>query len=173
LRQLRAAGKLVMMDAASFQAFRLAALQEAPTAFGSSFEEEKDPPSSVIEGRLAIKADRGPVGAFEEGQLIGLVALSRENLKNVAHEALIWGMYVKPEHRGKDIAKTLLQEALCSARSVPEVLQVNLSVNSRNTAAIRLYESFGFKVFGHEPGAMRINGELHDELHTSLRLTDA
>ncbi len=165
--------RLTPEDAALFQAFRLAALQEAPTAFGSSFEEESDFPSSAIEGRLAIKSDRGPFGAFEEGQLIGLIALGRENPKNLAHKALIWGMYVKPEHRSKGIAKAFLQEALSLARSVPEVLQVNLSVNSRNTAAIRLYESFGFKVFGHEAGAMRINGELHDELHMSLRLTDA
>jgi RimJ/RimL family protein N-acetyltransferase len=165
--------RLTPEDAALFQALRLAALQEVPTAFGSSFEEEKDFPSAVIEGRLAIKPDRGPFGAFEEGQLIGLVALGRENLKNLAHKALIWGMYVKPEHRGKGIARALLQEALSLARSVPEVLQVNLSVNSCSTPAIRLYESFGFKVFGHEAGAVRINGELHDELHMSLCLTDA
>ncbi len=160
-------------DAAIFQAFRLAALQDAPTAFGSSYEEEKDFPSSVIEGRLSPNPDRGPFGAFRSEELVGVVALGRENMKKLAHKALIWGMYVKPEHRGKGIAKALLEEALSLARSVPEVRQVNLSVNARNTDAIRLYESFGFRSFGHEPGALSINGELHDELHMCLRLTDA
>jgi ribosomal protein S18 acetylase RimI-like enzyme len=127
----------------------------------------------VVEGRLAIRPDCGPFGAFEGGQLVGLVALGRENMRNLAHKSFIWGMHVKPEHRGKGIAKALLQEALSLARSVPGVLQVNLGVNASNTAAIGLYESIGFKVFGHEPGAMCINGELHDELHMVLRLTDA
>lgn len=165
--------RLTPEDAAAFQAFRLAALQEAPTAFASSFEEERDFPSSVVEDRLAIKPDRGLFGAFEGGQLVGLVALGREDMKNLSHKALIWGMHVKPEHRGKGIAKALLQEALSLARSVPGVLQVNLGVNASNTAAIGLYESIGFKVFGHEPDAMCVNGELHDELHMVLRLTDA
>ena len=165
--------RLTPEDATSFQTFRLVALQDTPAAFGSSFEEERDFPTSVIESRLAVKSDRGPFGAFEGNELVGLVALGRENLKNHAHKALVWGMYVKPECRGKGIAKALLRETLSLARSVPEVLQVNLSVNASNVSAIGLYESFGFKTFGHEPGAMRINGELHDELHMCLSLTDA
>ena len=165
--------RLTPEDATSFQIFRLAALQDAPAAFGSSFEEERDFPSLVIESRLEVKSDRGPFGAFEGNELVGLVALGRENLKNLAHKALVWGMYVKPECRGKGIAKALLREALSLARSVPEVFQVNLSVNASNASAIGLYESFGFKTFGHERGAMSINGELHDELHMCLSLSDA
>jgi RimJ/RimL family protein N-acetyltransferase len=165
--------RLTPEDAAVFQALRLAALQEAPSAFGSSFEEESQFPPSVIEGRLALKPDRGPFGAFEGEELVGLVALGRESPKNLAHKALVWGMYVKPEHRGKGIAKALLCEALSLARSVPDVAQVNLCVNAANTSAIRLYEAAGFKVFGREPGAMRINGEFHDELHMYLRVADA
>jgi ribosomal protein S18 acetylase RimI-like enzyme len=126
-------------DAAAFQALRLAALQEAPSAFGSSFEEESEFPPSVIEGRLALKPDRGPFGAFEGEELVGLVALGRESMKKLAHKALVWGMYVKPEHRGKGIGKALLCEALSLARSVPEVTQVNLGVNAANTGAIHLY----------------------------------
>jgi ribosomal protein S18 acetylase RimI-like enzyme len=165
--------RLTPADAEIFQAFRLAALQDAPMAFGSSFQEEKDFPASVIEGRLALRSDRGPFGAFQGEELVGFVALGRENLKNLAHKAFVWGMYVKPEHRGRGIAKALLNEALSLARSVSEVRQVNLSVIASNASAIRLYESLGFKAFGCEPGALRINGELHDELHMFLRLTDA
>jgi RimJ/RimL family protein N-acetyltransferase len=165
--------RLTPEDAAAFQTLRLAALQKAPSAFGSSFEEESEFPPSVIEGRLALKPDRGPFGAFEGEELVGLVALGRESMKKLAHKALVWGMYVKPEHRGKGIGKALLCEALSLARSVPEVAQVNLCVNAANTGAIRLYEAAGFKVFGREPGAMFINGEFHDELHMYLRVADA
>jgi ribosomal protein S18 acetylase RimI-like enzyme len=165
--------RLTPEDAAAFQALRLAALQEAPTAFGSSFEEEKGFSAPVIEGRLALKPDRGPFGAFEGQELVGLVALGREGMKKLSHKALVWGMYVKPSQRGKGVGKALLHEALSLARSAPGVVQVNLSVNAGNTSAIRLYESAGFKVFGQEPCALHINGEFHDELHMYLHLTDA
>jgi RimJ/RimL family protein N-acetyltransferase len=164
--------RLTPADALAFQALRLAGLKEEPSAFGSSYEEEKDFSASIIESRLAVQPDRGPFGAFEGEALIGLVALGRESMHKLAHKALIWGMYVKPEARRKGVARALLTEALGLARSVPALRQVNLCVNARNGGAIRLYESVGFKAYGHEPGAMLINGELHDEVHMCLRLTD-
>jgi RimJ/RimL family protein N-acetyltransferase len=164
--------RLTPADANAFQALRLAALKDTPSAFGSSYEEEKDFPTATIQGRLAEKSDRGPFGAFEDDALVGLVALGRERMNKLAHKALIWGMYVKPEARGKGVGRALLLEALSLARSVPDVKQVNLCVSASNAGAIRLYESAGFKAFGHEPGAMFINGELHDEIHMYLRLTD-
>ncbi len=164
--------RLTPTDAAAFQALRLAALKDTPEAFGSSYDEEKDFPASTIEARLAVKPDRGPFGAFEDEELVGMVALGRESMRNLAHKAFIWGMYVKPEARGKGIARALLIEALSLARSVSELKQVNLCVNASNLGALRLYESVGFKAFGREPGAMFINGELHDEIHMYLRLAD-
>ena len=164
--------RLTPDDADTFQAFRLAALLEAPSAFGSSHEEERQLPRSVIEARLALKPDRGPFGAFEGGELVGLVALGRENQQKLAHKALIWGLYVAPRARGRGIGRALLMEALALARSVPGIRQVNLCVNASNTGAIRLYEAAGFRSFGLEPSAMMVDGELHDELHMSLRLVD-
>lgn len=165
--------RLTPDDAAAFQHLRLSALLEAPSAFGSSFEEENSFPSSVIEDRLGLRPDRGLFGAFEDEELVGLVALGRESMQKLAHKAYVWGMYVKPEHRGKGIATALLSDALSLARSVPEVVQVNLRVNAANACAIRLYEAVGFKQFGREPGAMYIDGEFHDELHMYLRVVDA
>lgn len=165
--------RLTPTDSSEFQTLRLTGLKDEPASFGSSYEEEKDFSVSTIEGRLAIRPDRGPFGAFENESLIGVVALGREDRVKLKHKALIWGMYVKPEFRGKGIARALLGEVLSLARSVPEVKQVNLCVNARNPVAIRLYESFGFKAFGREPGSMLINGELHDELHMYLRPADA
>lgn len=164
--------RLTPADSSAFQALKLAALKDTPCAFGSSYEEEKDFPASVIEDRLAEKPDRGPFGAFDGEALVGLVGLGRENMRKLAHKALIWGMYVKPEARGKGIARALLMEAISLARSVSEIRQVNLCVNANNAGAVRLYESVGFKAFGREPGAMCINGELYDEIYMYLQFTD-
>lgn len=164
--------RLTPSDAALFQAFRLSALRESPSAFGSSYEEEAELTASVIEDCLASKPDRGILGAFKNGELVGLIGLGRENLSKLSHKAFIWGLYVSPSARGQSIGRALLSEALTFARSVPEIRQVNLCVNANNENALRLYESVGFKAFGCEPGAMYINGELHDEVHMHLRITN-
>lgn len=164
--------RLTPADAAQFQALRLAGLKDEPLSFASSYEEERDLPASKIEDRLAIKPDSGIFGAFEGEVLVGLVALAREDMKKLSHKALIWGMYVKPAFRGRGMARALILEALSLARTVPELRQVNLCVNARNISAIQLYQSMGFKAFGHEPGSMLVNGELQDEIHMCLRLAD-
>jgi ribosomal protein S18 acetylase RimI-like enzyme len=164
--------RLTPADAPAFHALRLAALQEAPTAFGSSYEEEKDLPDATIKDRLAVRPDRGPFGAFENETLVGLVAVGREHMHKRVHKAHIWGMYVTPSARGKGIGRLLLLEALSLARSVANIQQVNLSVTANNASAIRLYESVGFKAFGREPGALFIDGKLYDEIHMCLRLTE-
>jgi RimJ/RimL family protein N-acetyltransferase len=163
--------RLTPADASGFQALRLAALLEAPSAFGSSYEEEKALPASAIERRLALHQDRAAFAAFEKETPIGLIGLARESHSKLSHKALIWGMYVIPGARGKGIGRALLLEALSLARSVPGIRQVNLCVNARNAGAIRLYESVGFESFGCEPGAMLVEGELHDQIHMYLRLT--
>ena len=165
--------RLTPSDSSCYQALRLAALRDAPSAFGSSYEEEKDFPPDFIRSRLAAKPDGGVFGAFEGTSLLGLVALVRDKGQKRAHKALIFGMYVTPVARGKGTGRALLLEALALARSVPAIRQVNLSVNAGNAPAIHLYESAGFKAYGREPAALFVDGELHDEIHMILQLTAA
>ena len=164
--------RLTPADASAFQALRLVGLLKEPSAFGSSYEEEKDFAASIIEGCLAERTDQGAFGAFEQDVLIGLGALRRERMNKFSHKGLIWGMYVKPEHRGQGVARALLVEILSLARSVPELKQVNLSVNASHKGAIHLYLSFGFTQFGRAPGSLLINGVLHDEIQMYLGLAD-
>lgn len=164
--------RLLPTDAAIFRALRLAALQESPSAFGSSDEEERAVSIPTIEARLTERPDRGVFGAFHGDELVGLAALGRESLDKLAHKAFVWGLYVSPEYRGRGIARSLMAEVLGLARAAPGVLQVNLSVNASHVGAIRLYESFGFRSFGLEAGALNVSGVLHDEQHMSLHLVE-
>lgn len=165
--------RLVPSDAAVFQALRLQSLEDTPSAFGSSYVEEVSTPLSAIEGRLSVLPDRAVFGAFEEDRLVGIAGLGRENLRNLSHKAFIWGMYVAPTHRRIGLATALLAEAVSFARGVPDVRQVNLCVNASASAAVHLYQMFGFVTFGHEPEAMLISGALYDELHMRLALSAA
>lgn len=157
-------------DAAAFKALRLAALRECPTAFSSSYDEECDIPLAEAAQRLAPNQDRAIFGAFDGVDLVATVGLQREGRRKLAHKAVVWGVYVAPSFRGRGIGRLLLESALAHARSMPDLLQVTLGVNTTNAAAIALYESVGFEQFGLERGFLRVDGVLHDEVHMTLTL---
>jgi ribosomal protein S18 acetylase RimI-like enzyme len=155
--------KLHPEDASPFQALRLRGLLEAPPAFGSSYAEEVGTPVSTVADRLAAKPDGAVFGAFHGTELVGVIGIQRERLRQLAHKATIWGMYVSPEHRRSGIGRALMSHVLGVAATDLRVLRVNLTVNTTNTAAISLYESMGFRTFGTEVGVLMVNGHLHDE----------
>ena len=151
-------------DAAAFQELRLHGLQESPSAFAGSYEDECDIPLATIAERLAPQPDRCVLGAFDEQRLIGLLGLKREGARKLAHKAFLWGMYVNPAVRRCGTGRQLVAEALARAAAMPGVRQVNLGVNASNIAAIRLYEAMGFVAYGLERGFMLLDGQLHDEI---------
>ncbi|XUW93120.1 GNAT family N-acetyltransferase [Burkholderia sp. M6-3] len=155
-------------DASSFHSLRLCGLSEAPTSFASSYEEEADRSAEVIEAQLATRNDRGIFGAFEGSRLIGIAGLGRENRRKLNHKAFLWGVYVAPDMRGLGVSRKLVTEVLTFARSIPDITQVNLTVNANNPAAIRLYTSLGFEQFGREHNSLMVDGHMYDEVHMSL-----
>ena len=162
--------RLTPADAAAYQALRLLALKAEPAAFGASFEEEAAFSVQIIEARLEVRPDRGVFGAFEEGELIGMVALGRETMRKLAHKSMIWGLYVSHSNRRRGVARQLLDAAIALARATPEVRVVTLYVNASNRPAIGLYESLGFEAYGLEREAMQVDGIFHDELLMALQL---
>jgi ribosomal protein S18 acetylase RimI-like enzyme len=164
--------RLVPADARDFHALRLDALRDEPSAFGASLEEEEGLGLPAIEGRLTAAPDRGVFAAFLDGEMVGQAALGRESRPKMRHKAMLWGLYVAPRARGRGIGRLLLREVLAMARAADGVRRINLCVNARNTVAIGLYTAHGFEAFGHEPGAMVVDGEVHDEVHMSLCLRD-
>lgn len=69
-------------------------------------------------------------------------------------EAEVMNVAVHPEHRGKGIAK-MLMEALLKAGDRNGVTEYTLEVRAGNAAAIHLYESCGFVGEGIRPGFYR------------------
>jgi len=160
-------------DAGAYQSLRLAGLQECPSAFASSFAEESGLGLDVVAERLSQSADGVVLGAFADADLAGMVGVHREPLAKQAHKANVWGMYVGPAFRQAGIGRALLAEALAYAAGRLHARQVNLGVNSRNVAAVRLYERLGFRQFGYEPAFMLLEGVAHDEIHMVCYLRDA
>lgn len=68
----------------------------------------------------------------------------------ILDEAHITNIAVRPDVRGQGIANSLLKYALDKIKEL-KIKRVTLEVNEKNTAAIALYEKFGFTEEGRRP----------------------
>ena len=157
--------RLSAADAAEFQALRLRGLRESPEAFGSTYADEMDRPLDVVAQRLAGDPESGFVlGAALEagGALAGVAGCYRESSRKRRHVAIIWGMFVAPEARGRGLGGALLDAAVARAGEWPGVEQVTLTVVTGNASARALYVRHGFLSFGVEPRALRDDSRHYD-----------
>ena len=153
-------------DAAEYFALRLGGLEESPLAFGRSAEEYRlEPLEKVAAGLGEVAGERVTLGAFLSGELVGAMTLVRDSGLKTRHKAVLVAVYVAPAARGQRVGELLLAALLDWARAVPGLLQVRLSVSVTQSAARRLYTAQGFRVYGLEPRALRVNGQdVDDEL---------
>jgi ribosomal protein S18 acetylase RimI-like enzyme len=156
-------------DANNYRYIRLEALQNNPEAFASSYEEEKDEPVEKYIYNFQSK-DSFTIGAFENGNLVGVITLKKESLLKLRHRANIVAMYVNPESRGIGIGKALLTEVIKKANDLDGIEQIYLTVVTTNEAAKRLYYSMGFEVFGTEKKALKWDNKYFDEDHMVIFL---
>jgi RimJ/RimL family protein N-acetyltransferase len=110
-----------------------------------------------------------PYGGFLEGdRLAGLAGLRVESAAKLAHIGFLWGMFVAPEAPRRGLGKALTRRIIDGAEGVVE--QIHLSVVSSNQAAIQLYAATGFKQYGLERRALKVDGRYHDEILMALWL---
>ncbi len=76
---------------------------------------------------------------------------------------MIAGLYVKPEFRRRGIARTLVTEVLLRARRDSGLRRIHLTVVTAQEAAIQLYKSLGFCIYGIEREAFSKAGQFYDE----------
>lgn len=148
--------RLLTADWEAFRALRLQALKTDPLAFGSTLERE----TAYPEDRWRNWAESGALGdesatfvvEAADGRLLGMAGLFTDR-----REYHIWGMWVSPEVRGQGLGRDLLDRALSWAESTHPRRAVRLDVNPAQRAAVRLYESRGFRPtgtttpLGHDP----------------------
>ena len=157
---------LTPADAASYRAIRLAGLNDAPEAFGSTFEAEVVKPLAWFFDRLTASQI---FGAFGGPDLLGVAGFAVRDGEKEAHKGLLWGMYVRPEARGTGIAQRLVEAVVDFAR--PRVELIQLSVVMGNEPARRLYARLGFVEYGIEKNSLKHAGRYYDEILMAKQLS--
>src|SRR4051812_46093566 len=104
---------LTASDVAPYRALMLEAYDVAADAFTTTPEERALEPESWWIKRIADPSGLGvSFGAFDEGQLVGTVAIEYSAKPKLKHSALVIGMYVRESVRGQGTGKALLGAAL-------------------------------------------------------------
>jgi len=158
-------------EAEALFALRRQALEDAPLAFAASPEDDRAASPDAVREVLGSGPDSAVFGAID-GSLLGMLGLYREPKRKMAHKVYLWGMYVRPEGRGRGLARALMTAALGHARTLAGVTQVQISVTDDADTAGRLYEELGFRIWGTEPDAIRHGGRGVSERHMVLSLND-
>lgn len=157
-------------DIEAYRELRLEALKNHPTTFGQDYEDVAALDNKYWENTLKIDTkEKALFFAENNSQLIGMTGVYRNLSKKSDHAATVWGVYVRPEWRGKRISQTLVCECLRWAKE-QQITIVKLAVVTDNPPAIRCYERCGFTIHGREPKAILYDGVYYDEYLMSIEI---
>jgi RimJ/RimL family protein N-acetyltransferase len=155
----------VLTDTAApaFHQARRRALHEEPEAFSMMPEEMASVEALTERFRAQWSGqDAFVMGAFDS-ELVGIVGCVRERHRKRRHAAVIWGVYVTPEHRGHGLGRQLLLDTIARAKEWPDLEQLWLDVTTTNVPAQTLYLSCGLRVIGLRRRALRVGDRYYDE----------
>jgi ribosomal protein S18 acetylase RimI-like enzyme len=158
-------------DLDAFRALRLEALRLCPAAFGASFEAEQRMTDTEFAQRIPDTPPDAVFGAFaDDGTLFGMLGFRAFPNPKERHKAMLWGIYVRPDARGRGTAAALLRRAIEHATRVARVETVLLTVTTDMIHARALYDRTGFVPYGLERRALRLGPD--DYRDEELRALD-
>ncbi len=115
---------------------------------------------------MAAAEDGLDVVAEVDGRVVAEIHASRLGPRIFSHGLGELTIAVHPDHQDKGVGKRLFQEFLRIVREeMPDIHRVELFAWGGNQAAIKLYESLGFKYEGTLPHRVRMDsGEWRDDV---------
>jgi ribosomal protein S18 acetylase RimI-like enzyme len=139
--------RITPANALVFKSIRLHALQNDPTAFGSTFAKESQLADEEWVNRSRRWNGNGAIGylVFDGDNACGLVACYTDELD--PHRVHVISMWVDPAWRRAGVGTALI-EGLRSWAASRKMRELKLMVTSVNDNAIRFYGRLGFRMSG-------------------------
>ncbi len=165
--------ELTPEDAQQFKELRQKAFELSKGGFTADLDEWRIKPVAEVKRMLEqeyASMNDFILGAFEAGQLVGIMGFFRPSLPKVSRKGHIWGTFLLPEWRGKRIAGQLLDELINRARHMHNLNRLQLTTSTQYKAAISLYKSRGFTRFATEMAVYHVGNQQFDELYMRLVL---
>ncbi|MCD4506664.1 GNAT family N-acetyltransferase [Chromobacterium piscinae] len=150
-------------DADAYQAIRVAVAIHDPASIHADAAEIAALGREAIQRQIEPGDAQRVLGAFIDGELVGVAALRRDTRAKIRHRGTVQGVFTRPERRGMGVARSLMQALLEEAAQLPGLMSLELAMHAENAAAKALYQSFGFRRVGLIPGAMMLDGRCLDE----------
>lgn len=116
--------------------------------------------------RGMIETDNAQYFALDGAKVVGWIDISPSTLPVSLHVGSL-GMGILAEYRGQGIGKGLMQAALDKAKA-KGLKRVELEVYPHNTAAIALYQRFGFSEEGRRKNAALLDAGFVDLIMMGL-----
>jgi ribosomal protein S18 acetylase RimI-like enzyme len=156
-------------DWRDLRAIRLEALRSEPAAYSSSYEETLAWSDEQWRRRLTndhrlhliARAQSCPIG------IVGGYLGSDEGDDSVA---VVFGMYIAREYRGRGIGRLLLSSLIDHLSAFPQISTIRLWVMETQDSARALYESMGFQVVGKTEEGIVVDDRQVNELIMELRV---
>lgn len=157
-------------EAEQYVAMRREMLIDTPAAFSGTVDD--DSMLDVEQVRKWCDHDVfGLFGAFDgSGTLLAAAGFHRDERSKSSHKSTIWGVYTTPLARRRGLGRRVMEVVLEHAAGLEGLRVVQLSVSESTPGAERLYASLGFEVWGTEPDATVVDGELLAERHMWRRV---
>lgn len=127
---------------------RLAALAEAPAAFGSTLAEWSGTGDAEQRWRGRLRDVALNLVLLLKGEPVGMVSATAPNSEGQVELISLW---VAPAARGQGLGDEAVRQVMGWARQQRPAGCVVLSVKADNGPAIRLYERHGFVDVGPSP----------------------
>jgi RimJ/RimL family protein N-acetyltransferase len=157
-------------DMPAFKVLRLRALREHPVAFSADYDAHANGDARFWGRYFDFDGSSTIYLAWHEGLLLGMTGVRLDYSAKTRHSALIWGVYVQPEWRGRQLGEAIIKACLAWAVNHGATI-AKLGVATNNLPAIRCYERCGFEIYGTEPRAILFEGKYYNE-HLMSRVLD-
>jgi ribosomal protein S18 acetylase RimI-like enzyme len=156
-----------------FYSLRLESLEACPEEFATDTDAWKNASRETINKLLITSEERkyAPIfGAWKEENLVGLIGVNRDLRPSVRHKSTLWGMYVTHAHRRQGIGHALLDEVVEVLKEDPDLRLIRAVVTVTSKDALTLLKKQGFKIYGQEPEAKRLDDKYYDQVYLWLPL---